>query len=182
MGSGCHRNLFLSSCVVAWQEQPGHSINHFCHSWWWCIPSALSVHAIVCTLQIPRLIHLLPPHPAPRAPSTLLALSESTAHGWARREVGSPAGEADTHEFWQLGNREYFSVWTKLHLNTTIVVPFFFSSLRWHYIPFCLVFKRCRCNCWEEFLVLKFCWCMSHNRPFICETSEDTTFVLQFRY
>lgn len=182
MGSGCHRNLFLSSRVVAWQEQPGHSINHFCHSWWWCIPSALSVHAIVCTLQIPRLIHLLPPHPAARAPSTLPALPlRERGCGWPRRELGSPAGEADTHEFWQLGNQEYFSVSTKFYSNTAIVVPFFFP-LRCHCVPFCFGFKCCCCNCWEEFLVLKFCWCTSHNRPFMCETSEDTTFVLQFRY
>jgi len=59
----------LSSCVVTRQEQPGHSINHFCHSWRWCIPSAPSLHAIVCTLQIlsfnpsPSLLHTrhLPP-------------------------------------------------------------------------------------------------------------------------
>lgn len=59
---------------------------------------------------------------------------------------------------------------------------FFFPPLRCHCLPFCFGFKCCCCNCWEEFLVLKFCWCTSHNRPFMCETSEDTTFVLQFRY
>lgn len=134
VGSGCHRNLFLSSHVVAWQEQPGHSINHFCHSWWWCIPSALSVHAIVCTLQIPCLIHLLPLHT--RVPSTLVLVGQGAPFTVVeRREVVFPAGEASAHEFWWLVYKEYFSVWTKFYLNTASVLTFFF--LRWCYMLFC---------------------------------------------
>lgn len=146
----------------------------------------------ICSISACHSLHTSNPSPHPSAspaPRTTRtqhcsrSFSESAARGWASGELGSPAGEADTHEFWQLGNQEYFSVWTKFYLNTAIVVPFF-SPLRCHYIPFCFDFKCCCCNCWEEFLVLvlKFCWCTSHNRPFMCETSEDTTFVLQFRY
>lgn len=125
MGFGCHRNLFLSSRVAAWQEQPGHSINHFCRSWWWCIPSALSVHAIVCTLQIPCLIHLLPPRPNTHAPSTLPELLQEGGQ-LARPccgEEGAPLPLPNNLARISLvGSKpRYLSGWTKFQLNTAAV-------------------------------------------------------------
>lgn len=178
MGFGCHRNLFLSSRVAAWQEQPGHSINHFCRSWWWCIPSALSVHAIVCTLQIPRLIHLLPPRPNTHAPSTLPGLlQEGGQHARPRcGEEGAPLPLPCS----PVGSKPRVLV----RLDKVSVKCCSWPGFCWrrHGPAFCWDLERDHCNCWEEFLVLKCCWCTSYNRPFMCETSEDTTFVLQFRY
>lgn len=144
----------------------------------------------ICSISACHSLHTSNPSPHPSAsPAPRTTRTQHTP--CAQREHGSRLGEEGgglscrwSWHTWILTARKsrIFFCLNKVTFKYYDCRAFFFSSLRWHYIPFCLVFKRCRCNCWEEFLVLKFCWCMSHNRPFICETSEDTTFVLQFRY
>lgn len=144
----------------------------------------------ICSISACHSLHTSNPSPHPSAsPAPRTTRTQHTPR--AQREHGSRLGEEGgglscrwSWHTWILTARKsrIFFCLNKVTFKYCDCRAFFFSPLRWHYIPFCLVFKRCRCNCWEEFLVLKFCWCMSHNRPFICKTSEDTTFVLQFRY
>lgn len=140
----------------------------------------------ICSISACHSLHTRNPSPPPSAsPScmhpALRACSGAAAPGSARARLGLQCCLAAGVGAWALMGRQLWkSVCVdRAVISTAALLTFFFSRPG---PPFCWDFKRYRSNCWEEFPVAEFCWCTSHNRPFMCETSEDTTFVLRFRY
>lgn len=115
----------------------------------------------ICSISACHSLHTSNPSPhpsaspAPRAPSTLLALLQRE-HG---SRLGQQGGGLSCRWSWHTGiltarkSRIFFCL-NKVLFKHSDCRAFFFSPPRCHYIPFCFDFKCCHCNCWEEFLVL----------------------------